>query len=85
MKADKIKLYKNNNINDPREYTIAELIYNFIRSGKPYESLLYGVTFENAFPLSLPGSADIDLWSDSVWKKLWKEFKHQDPNPDYKI
>lgn len=76
--------YIDNKVDQKKEFTHEELINNFLANEKAYENLLNGQPFERCFLNTMPGVPEPVIISPEDWDALWKEFKRQVPNPDYK-
>jgi len=77
--------YIDNKVDQKKEFTHEELIKGFIANDQAFENLLYGQPFERCFLASMPGVPEPVKISDDDWNALWKEFKTQVPNPEYKV
>lgn len=77
--------YVDNRSDKKVDFSYEELIKRFIADKTAYENLMYGQPFERCFLITLPGIPDPVQISDEDWSELWKEFKRQIPNPQYKI
>ena len=84
MSSTTMTFYEENRVDGKKEFTYEELINRFILDETAYKNFLYGWPFDRAFLVSMPGTPESVLISDDDWDALWKEFKRQVPEPEYK-